>query len=197
MDKKTNLWMKTGVFLVLCFLFFPEYAFGAEGSMTGGTEIAEEEPKEKSAGLSDEDADKFFDFVREKWDSGAFSDKEAILEAIEEGEKNFGVSLGDSQREQIADGIEKLDGLGLNHDTVIDFTKKIYKEYGDDLTEDFQDLYKQYGTVLTEGMEKAIEEQVVEPVKQAAFSAIKNAVTQFFRDLKESVVSFFRNIFSR
>ncbi len=197
MGKRTDFVIRGSLFVVLCFWLFPMSVIGAESTKPGDARVAGESAEEKSGGLSDGEIDKILDFVKEKWDNGEFSDQESIRKAIEEGEETFGIFLEDSHKDQIADGIEKLDGLGLNHDMVISLTKKIYKEYGDDLTENFQELYKQYATTLTEGMEKAVQEQVVEPVKQAAFSAIKNAVADFFRDLKESVVSFFRNIFSR
>lgn len=149
-----------------------------------------------SHSLSGEELDALLDFVKEKWDAGELDGEDAIYKAIEEGEEAFGVTLEDSVRDQIADGVAKLDELGLNHDTVIDLAKKLYREHGDKITESFQELYGEYADALADSVEEAIERQIVEPAKEAALDAVENTARTFWQDLKDSVVSFFKNIFS-
>lgn len=161
-----------------------------------GQEEETQTEDEVKRSLSDDELDELLDFIKEKWDAGELDGEASIREAIEEGEEKFGVALKDSVKEQIADGMAKLDSLGLDHDTVIELARKLYQEHGDEIAENFQGLYEQYGTALKESVEKAIHDQVVEPAKEAAKAAVESAAKNFWQDLKNSVVSFFKNIFS-
>lgn len=163
-----------------------------ESTETAGTDA--ENRAEHS--LSGEELDELLDFIKEKWDAGELYGEDSIRKAIEEGEEKFGVVLEDSVKDQIADGMEKLDSLGLDHDTVIELAKKLYREHGDEIAENFQGLYEQYGSALTKSVEEAIAEQVVEPAKEAAKAAVEDTAKNFWKDLKNSVVSFLKNIFS-
>lgn len=146
--------------------------------------------------LSEEELSELLDFVKEKWDAGELESDEAIRNAIEEGEEKFGVVLEDAARDQIADAIQKLDSLGLDHDTAIELAKKLYQEHGDKLADNFQNLYEQFGEKLADSAEQMIQEQVVEPAKETAKAVVEETAKNFWQDLKNSVVSFFRNIFS-
>lgn len=167
-------------------------------------ETGSSQPEEASPGseeepvysLSEEELSKLLDFVKEKWDAGELESEEAIRSAIEEGEETFGVVLQDSVRDQIADAIQKLDSLGLNHDTAIELAKKLYREHGDKLADNFQNLYEEFGEKLADSAEQVIQEQVVEPAKETAKAVVEETAKNFWQDLKDSVVSFFRNIFS-
>lgn len=170
---------------------------GAEGADVSGSEMDESRAKEEvKRSLSDEELDELLDFIKEKWDAGELDGEASIREAIEEGEEKFGVVLKDSVKEQIADGIEKLDGLGLDHDTAVGLAKKLYQEHGDEIAENFQELYEQCGTALAQSVERTLQEQVVEPAKEAARTAVEDTAKGFWQDLKNSVISFFKNIFS-
>lgn len=194
--EQKNIWtIMLAMSLVL--LLQPMTALAAEKSDGAETQSGETEAQnDVTYSLSDEQLDELLDFIKEKWDAGELEGEDAIRKAIEEGEEQFGVALQDSVKDQIADGMEKLDALGLDHDTVIDLAKKLYREHGDAIAENFQDLYEEYGSALTDSVEKVISEQVVEPAKEAAKEAVKNTAKTFWQDLKNSVVSFFRNIFS-
>lgn len=195
-SEQKNIWaLMLAVSLVL--MLQPVTALAAEKNDETETQNNEtEESGDVTHSLSDEQLDELLDFIKEKWDAGALEGEEAIREAIEEGEAQFGVQLQDSVKDQIADGMEKLDALGLDHDTVVDLAKKLYREHGDAIAGNFQDLYEEYGSALTDSVEKAISEQVVEPAKEAAKEAVKNTAKTFWQDLKNSVVSFFKNIFT-
>lgn len=156
---------------------------------------AETDSDQASYSISQEELDELIDFVKEKWDAGELDGEEAIRKAIEEGEEEFGVSLQDSVKDQIAEGMEKLDSLGLDHDVAAKLAKKLYQEHGDAIADSAQKLYEEYGSALTQSVEKTIEEQVVEPAKEAAKEAVKSTARNFWKDLKDSVVSFFKNIF--
>lgn len=195
-SEQKNIWaLMLAVSLVL--MLQPVTALAAEKNDETETQNNEtEESGDVTHSLSDEQLDELLDFIKEKWDAGALEGEEAIREAIEEGEAQFGVQLQDSVKDQIADGMEKLDALGLDHDTVVDLAKKLYREHGDAIAGNFQDLYEEYGSAVTDSVEKAISEQVVEPAKEAAKEAVKNTAKTFWQDLKNSVVSFFKNIFT-
>lgn len=162
----------------------------------GGTENETADSLSTSHSLSSEELSALLDFVKEKWDAGELEGEDAIRKAIEEGEAQFGVVLQDSVKDQIADGMQKLDALGLDHDAVIGLAKKLYQEHGDKIAESFQEIYEEYADELTDSVEKAIARQVVEPAKEAAKAAVENTAKTFWQDLKNSVISFFRNIFS-
>ena len=86
---------------------------------------------EPAKSISDEDFAKLLDFVKEKWDAGELDNAEDIKAAISEGEKEFGVSLDESTRTTLASALQQLNGIGLNHETVIALAQKMYESYGD------------------------------------------------------------------
>lgn len=154
------------------------------------------EEEEPAHSLSKEELSALLDFVKEKWDAGELENEETIQKAIEEGEEKFGVVLQESERNQLTDVIQKLDALGLNHDTAIDLAGKLYEEHGDKLAENFQSLYEEFGEKLADSAEQILQEQVVEPAKETAKAVVEDTAKNFWQDLKNSVVSFSRNIFS-
>lgn len=177
-----------------------------------------EEEREEVPG--EEEVSALLDFIKEKWDAGEFDSREDIEAAIAEGEEQFGVELDDGKREQLAQALEKLDALGLDHDAAAEIAKNLYRDHGDEIVEKLQSLYDQYGDELVDNAEtilkeqltgplgdavreqlaeplkQAVKEQVVEPAKEAAKAAVKNRAKRFWNDLKDSVGSFIHNIFS-
>lgn len=182
--------------------------------------LASETQQEAEHSLTEEEVSDLLDFVKEKWDAGELADEEDLRLAIEEGQKKFGVTLQDSTREQIVQALEMLDSLGLSHDTAISMARELYAEHGDEIGAAFSELYEQYGETLAGNAEKiigeqlagavgntlreevakpleeAVRDQVVEPAKEAAKEAVESTMKDFWKDLKDSVVSVFRNIFS-
>ncbi|MCM1388015.1 MAG: DUF1002 domain-containing protein [Bacillus sp. (in: Bacteria)] len=100
-------------------------------------------------------------------------DEQSVREAIAEGEKTFGVSLTEDEKNKILDLLKKLDSLGLNADYLI---------------EQAQSLYEKYGLEIVESANKAINEAVE--------NAVASAVKGFFQDLADAVSGFFKNLFS-
>ena len=92
---------------------------------------------EPAKSISDED------FVKEKWDAGELDNAEDIKAAISEGEKEFGVSLDESTRTTLASALQQLNGIGLNHETVIALAQKMYESYGDTLVENLSDALQE------------------------------------------------------
>lgn len=100
-------------------------------------------------------------------------DEESIRAAIAEGEKTFGISLTEEDRQRIIGLLKKMDSLGLD------------AEY---LLEQAQQLYEKYGLSIVENANEAINEAVE--------SALTSAVKGFFENLTTSISDFFKNLFS-
>ena len=100
-------------------------------------------------------------------------DEESIRAAIAEGEKTFGISLTEEDRQRIIGLLKKMDSLGLD------------AEY---LLEQAQQLYEKYGLSIVENANDAINEAVE--------SALTSAVKGFFENLTTSISDFFKNLFS-
>ena len=98
---------------------------------------------EPAKSISDEDFAKLLDFIKEKWDAGELDNAEDIKAAISEGEKEFGVSLDESTRTTLASALQQLNGIGLNHETVIALAQKMYESYGDTLVENLSDALQE------------------------------------------------------
>ena len=130
---------------------------------------------EPAKSISDEDFAKLLDFVKEKWDAGELDNAEDIKAAISEGEKEFGVSLDESTRTTLASALQQLNGIGLNHETVIALAQKMYESYG--------------------------QEQLIEPAKETVMETAKaiaaNTAQHFWQDLKQSVIDFLNHVFQK
>ena len=100
-------------------------------------------------------------------------DEQSVRETIAEGEKTFGISLTETEKNRIIELLKKLDSLGLNADYLI---------------EQAQSLYEKYGLTIVENANEAINEAVE--------NAVVSAVKGFIQDLKDSVSDFFNNLFS-
>lgn len=213
MHKRWSMAVLAAVFLTA--QTAPAYAAAEQTAQTEAADSSRE-----ANALSDDEISSLLDFVKEKWDAGNLESQADILSAIEAGEEKCGVMLKDSEREQLAAAVKRLDELGMEHDTAIGMAKKLYQEHGDEIGNSLKELYDQYGDALAdhaagiikdqlagpvgealkeqlaEPLEKAIQEQVVEPAKEAAKEMVVNTAKTFWSDLKNSVVSFFQNIFS-
>ena len=100
-------------------------------------------------------------------------DEESIRAAIAEGEKAFGISLKEEDKQQIIALLKKLDSLGLNADYLL---------------EQAQALYEKYGLSIVENANEAINDAVE--------NALTSAVKGFFENLTTSISDFFRSLFS-
>lgn len=125
---------------------------------------------EPAKSISDEDFAKLLDFVKEKWDAGELDNAEDIKAAISEGEKEFGVSLDESTRTTLASALQQLNGIGLNHETVIALAQKMYESYGDTLVENLSDALQEQ---LAGPLGETIQEQLIEPAKETVMETAK------------------------
>ncbi len=100
-------------------------------------------------------------------------DEQSVRETIAEGEKTFGISLTETEKERIIELLKKLDSLGLNADYLI---------------EQAQSLYEKYGLTIVENANEAINEAVE--------NAVVSAVKGFIQNLTDAVSDFFKNLFS-
>ena len=161
----------------------------AAGKAAGETEGTDETKGE-------DEVSEILEFIREKWNAGKLDTREDIRTAIEEGESEFGVSLDPKLEEQLTDAVSSLNDLGISPDTAVDLAKELYEKHGDEIADNLQKVYEEQGETISDEVQEAIAKQVTEPLKEAAKAAAANTARTFFHDLKESVVSFFQNIFS-
>lgn len=125
--------------------------------------------------VNSDDVEALIEWLKNKIASGELDtgNESSVRKIIEEGEKNFGISLTEKEKQQIMDLLKKLDSLGLNADYLIGQAQKLYEKYGLDVVENAN-----------------------EAINEAVGNAITNAVKNFLQSLKESVSDFFKNLFS-
>ncbi len=116
--------------------------------------------------MSNEDVEALVAFIKEKIAAGELETEEDIRKAIADGEETFGVSLGDSDKEQIVQVMLKVKQLNLDPNMLLDQAVGLYDKYGDDIVNHLQD--------------------------EGFFDSIGN----FFQNLGKSVTDFFSGLFS-
>ena len=130
--------------------------------------------------------------------AGELDNAEDIKAAISEGEKEFGVSLDESTRTTLASALQQLNGIGLNHETVIALAQKMYESYGDTLVENLSDALQEQ---LAGPLGETIQEQLIEPAKETVMETAKaiaaNTAQHFWQDLKQSVIDFLNHVFQK
>lgn len=119
--------------------------------------------------------------MKEKLDAGELETNEQIREAISQCEEELEITLTEEQKEQLLGLIQKMNALGLNSDEMLSKA---------------QELYEKYGEQIKKSADAAIQENIVEPVKEAVVEGTKSAIRDFFRDMGESIRSFFARLFS-
>lgn len=128
-----------------------------------------------SSGETEEEADKMqevIDYIKAEVIAGDISDWEDILDIIEKAETEFGVSLTDEQKQQIADLMQKIADLDIDPTTLLEQAGDLYDKYGE--------------TVLAEAKE-ILDGIFTEEVKASLWDSIKN----FFVTLWDAIVGFF------
>ena len=114
--------------------------------------------------------------MKEKLAAGELETDEDISSAITECEEELQITLTDDQKDQIAALIKQINQLGLDPDAILSKAQELYEKYGDQ---------------LKDSADAAIQENVVEPVKEAVVEGAKSAVRDFFHDMVDSIKSFF------
>ena len=143
--------------------------------------------------IDEETFEEIVAFVKEKMDAGELDTKQEIRQAIEEGEKEFGVDLPGSAEELIVNTGVLVQKLGLDSEALAQKAQELYDTYGDSIVEELEGILD--GEVSGKG--SALKEQLVESAKEAAAEAVKSTARNFFSDLKNSVVGFVKNIFHK
>lgn len=101
------------------------------------------------------------------------ADEESIREMVEEGEREFSVTLTEEEEDRIVDFVKSLDTIEVG---------------AEDFMEQAKDLYRKYSTELVE--------QANDAINEAVESAVESAVSNFFESLKQTVSDFFTNLLS-
>lgn len=125
--------------------------------------------------ISSEDVEALMAWLKSKIASGELDvgDEDSVKGIIEEGEKNFGVTLSEKEKEEIIKLLKRLDSLGLNAEYLMDQAQKLYDKYGLDLVENANDA-----------------------INEAVGNAVTSAFKNFVNNVKSSVSDFFKRLFS-
>ena len=131
--------------------------------------------------VNPEDAKKILDFIEKKMKEGKWESEEGIKEAIAEGEKEFGVTLTEEQKDMILSVIAKIKQLGIKPEFVVEQADKIYEKYGEEIKNEVSEKGKE--------MVKETQNKIKEEVSRS--------LTDYFSDMVSNVKSFFKGIFSK
>lgn len=82
---------------------------------------------------SDEEVEALIAYIKAKLAAGELENEDDIRKAIKEGEEKFGVSLDDSEEQQIVDFMLKIKKLGLDPNMLLDQAADLYDKFGDEL----------------------------------------------------------------
>lgn len=126
--------------------------------------IATGEIASKSA--NSEEVEELIAFIKAKLAAGELETEEDIRKAITEGEQRFGVSLDESEIQQIVDFMMKIKKLGLDPNVLLDQAADLYDQFGDEL------------------------------LTKAADEGFWKSVWGFFSNCGNAVIDFFKNLFS-
>lgn len=88
---------------------------------------------------SDEEVEALIAYIKAKLAAGELENETDIRNAIAEGEQKFGVTLQDSEKQQIVDFMLKIKKLGLDPNMLLDQAADLYSKFGDELLTKGQD----------------------------------------------------------
>ncbi len=113
-----------------------------------------------------EEVEELIAYIKAKLAAGELETEDDIRQAITEGEERFGVTLNDSEVQQIVDFMMKIKELGLDPNVLLDQAADLYDQFGDEL------------------LDKATDE------------GFWNSVGEFFSNFGRAIADFFKNLFS-
>ena len=131
--------------------------------------------------VNPEDAKKILNFIGEKIEEGKWETEDGIEEAIAEGEKEFGATLTEEQKDLILSVVSKIKKLGIKPEYVIEQAEEIYEKYGEELKNEVSEKGKE----IAEETQNKIKEEV------------NKSLTDYFSDMVKNVKSFFIGIFNK
>ena len=82
---------------------------------------------------SEEEVEALIAYIKAKLAAGELETEDDIRKAIKEGEQKFGVSLDESEEQQIVDFMLKIKKLGLDPNVLLDQAADLYSKFGDEL----------------------------------------------------------------
>lgn len=131
---------------------------------------------EATKDVSNEEVEALMEWLKVKIASGELDtgDEKSVRDVIDQGEKQFGVSLADDEKNQIIRVLKKLDSMGLNGSYLIGQAEKIYKKYGLDAVNNASEV-----------------------INEAVQDATTTAVKGFFTSIGDSFKGFFTKIFGK
>ena len=135
----------------------------------------DEEGQEDFFSLFDEEQKALLDELLKKLEDGELSTKEQIDEAISQAQEELGVTLTQEQKEQIAGLVLQANELGLDREAILNGA---------------QAFYEKYGSQLVESANEAIQDNIVEPAKEAVVTETKKTLREYFHDMGETVKNF-------
>lgn len=131
--------------------------------------------------IKPEDAQKILDFVSEKIQDGSWETKQGVENAIQDGEKEFGVTLTKEQKELVFSIVEKVKKLGIDPQFLVDQAEEIYKKYSNEIKNEVNQK----------------KQEIVEEVQEKVKEEISRSLTDYVSDMVKNVTSFFKGIFKR
>lgn len=131
--------------------------------------------------LDSSEVKKLISFARDQVEKGNWDTQEGIDKAIEEGEKEFKISLTKEEKEKIHSVVKKIKGLRLSPEFILDQAEKIYEKYGKELTED----------AASAG------ERIMDETKDKIQEEVKKSVKDYFAQMVGRVKGFFQGIFGK
>ena len=109
-------------------------------------------------------------FVKGKIAIGNIENAEDILNAIQDGEQEFNITLTEEQKRQLIKLMEKIDNLGLSPEQLLEQAKDFYKKYGSELLSNAQETVKE---------------------------SVSKSISDYFSDMLERIKSLFHNFFMK
>lgn len=85
--------------------------------------------EESIAGLSDEEVEEFIAYIKSVIAENDLKDEASINQAIDDACAKYGVTLSDSERQQIIDLLLKITSLGIDLNGLVDYAESLYNSY--------------------------------------------------------------------
>ena len=156
--------------------FLPADEVFASGGTQQESAASEETGQPDKAGQADDEEQKaLLDELLKKLEDGELSTKEQIDEAISQAQEELGVTLTQEQKEQIAGLVLQANELGLDREAILNGA---------------QAFYEKYGSQLVESANEALQDNIVEPAKEAVVTETKKTLREYFHDMGETVKNF-------
>ena len=85
--------------------------------------------KDSIEGLTDEEVEEFIAYIKGVIAENNLDDEESINKAIDDACEKYGVTLSDSERQQIVDLLLKITSLGIDLSGLVDYAQSLYHSY--------------------------------------------------------------------